>query len=110
MSAVYRRLIPMPYLTNISHEHKISYTIIKFNESNIDNIIDEIATTINVKLYDNHNYILFVAPIGFENWKSEDKLLLYGTSGCGKSRNVIEIVKGDLNSIRNIYIINSKNE
>jgi hypothetical protein len=96
--------IPLPYFNKLTDEYQISYDVIKFNEYTRDELLDKIATAINVKLYDNEDRLLFFAPIRFENWKSKNKLMLSGVNGCGKSRNIIEIVKSSSNDIRNIYI------
>lgn len=86
---------------------KVSYIEFDVKSTIYDEILDRIASLINVKLKeDYHDVIPFIFPNNFNEWRHKTKLLLYGKSGCGKSRTIFEIVKSNLKNFGKIYILN----
>ncbi len=78
---------------------------------NDNNTLQKIATAINVRtnLQTGHTFP-FIRPTGFDNVSIQDKLLLYGPAGIGKSRTMLELIKKDVKNFGNkIYIINPRN-
>nr|MDQ3969807.1 RNA helicase domain-containing protein [Thermoproteota archaeon] len=90
---------------------EVSFTTLTIDSSNDNKIIQKIATAINVQLSATQgaqNLLPFAAPKGFENAIRHDKLFIHGASGCGKSRAIFEIIKGKIEGIEKIYIINPR--
>jgi hypothetical protein len=98
---------------------EVSCTLLalEHNKSSIDELIQKIATSINVQLAleQENQEIPFVHFSGFDNVQHDDKLFLCGPSGCGKSRGIFEITKRTITEekekgkrIKNIYIINPR--
>src|SRR5437016_1646547 len=88
----------------------ISFGLItKSSQDEIKDILQKIAVSINVQLLsEDGQYFPFVPFYEFDNTKHEDKVFLFGTTGCGKSRTVYEIIKERMSSFENIYIFNPK--
>ena len=87
----------------------ISHAILEVNRANPSQTLQEICTTINLKVKENNVELPFCFPEGFNNWIKENKILLYGVSGCGKSRSMIEILKDKVEDFRNVYVIHLRN-
>lgn len=98
---------------------EVSCTLLalEHNKSSIDELIQKIATSINVQLAleQENQEIPFIHFSGFDNVQHDDKLFLCGPSGCGKSRSIFEITKRTITEekekgkgIKNIYIINPR--
>jgi hypothetical protein len=87
-------------------EELVSYTVLEVDQTDYGNTIQEIASAINVKLNEGNQELPFVFPNGFQDWKGEHKLFLYGVNGCGKSRVVFEILKERIMYFQNIYVVN----
>jgi hypothetical protein len=62
------------YIKELRELHHTSYLIIWYNGYNNDDLLEKIATSINLKLYDNEDRFSFFAPVGFENWNLNDVL------------------------------------
>jgi hypothetical protein len=72
-------------------------------------ILQTIATSINVQLTLDEDHIPFVAPTNFHLANSQDKLFSYGPGGSGKSRIIFELVKIKLDEkIEGLYTINPR--
>ena len=90
---------------------EVSYTILKsINQRNRSDILQKIVAAINVQLtLENGQSIPLISSNGFAPVKLQDKLYIYGSSGCGKSRCIYELIKDDkLNDLENIFIINPR--
>src|SRR5215469_10159437 len=89
---------------------EISYTMIRSGQVPIEGILQELATAINVQLSRHEQQFPFVSPDNFERSTTyADKILFFGTSGCGKSRGIFEVIKDNTKSFEKIYIINPRN-
>jgi hypothetical protein len=89
---------------------EISYTMIRSGQLPIEDILQELATAINVQLSRHEQQFPFVSPDNFERCTTyADKILFFGISGCGKSRAIFEVIKGKTKSFEKIYIINPRN-
>jgi hypothetical protein len=89
---------------------RIPYNIIEVNSSNTMQSLQQLATYINLKLYEkNQELIPFIPPNEYEKWKETDKLLLYGRSGSGKSRTMFEIIKDKIPKFDHVYVISPHN-
>jgi len=76
----------------------------------IENILQDLAIAINVQLSRHEQQFPFVSPNNFERTTTyADKILVFGTSGCGKSRGIFEVIKDNTRSFEKIYIINPRN-
>ena len=70
-----------------SEPFEISYTMIRSGQVPIENILQELAIAIYVQLSRHEQQFPFVSPNNFERTTTyADKILFFGTSGCGKSR------------------------
>jgi Cdc6-like AAA superfamily ATPase len=98
------------YNQTISHYSEEYISISRINNmNNKDAILEEITSAILVaKLGQDFQDTPFIYPRDFDNIRIRNKLLLYGRSGCGKSRTIIEIMKDKLEDFQNIYVINPK--
>src|SRR5919106_2895400 len=88
---------------------EVSYTLLRsINQRNRIDILQKVIATINVQLtLENGQSIPLISSNGFDTVKLQDKLYIYGASGCGKSRCIYELLKDDkLNDVENIFIIN----
>ncbi len=68
---------------------EVSYSILSVEQQQgtNDDILQKIATTINVQLtLESNERLPFIPFANFDTAKYADKLFLYGPSGCGKSR------------------------
>jgi hypothetical protein len=82
----------------------------KHGLQNSDDIFQKIATLVNVQLAaEGSESLPFVPFSNFNSTKYSDKLLLYGPSGCSKSRAMFELVKENLDNFKKIYFINPRN-
>jgi hypothetical protein len=90
---------------------EVSYGILEVGEEeNSDDILEKIATLINVQLgAPDSGAIPFTPFTNYDGAKHSDKLFLYGPSGCGKSRALFELIKEDLGSLKKIWFINPRN-
>jgi hypothetical protein len=89
---------------------EVSFATLTIDNSNDNEIIKKIATTINVQLSSTEGgqYLPFTAPKDFEKAIRQDKLFIHGASGCGKSRAIFEIIKNKIQGTEKIYIINPR--
>jgi ABC-type uncharacterized transport system fused permease/ATPase subunit len=90
---------------------EVSFATLTIDSSKNNEIIQKIATTINVQLSTieaGQNLLPFAAPKAFENATRQDKLFIHGASGCGKSRAIFEIIKDKMEGTEKIYIINPR--
>jgi hypothetical protein len=76
-----------------------------------DTLIQKIASMINVQTMLNNEEIPFIPFNGYESVEDKKKIFLYGRSGCGKSRAMLELIRDALStsSYDKIYIINPRN-
>jgi hypothetical protein len=90
---------------------EVSYGILEVGEEETpDDILEKIATLINVQLGAQDNGAIPFTPFtNYDDAKHSDKLFLYGPSGCGKSRALFELIKEDLGSLKKIWFINPRN-
>jgi hypothetical protein len=90
----------------------VSYSVLYTNKRNHDELLQELSVGINLQLSLNDQYLPFVDPVDFDSVKYQDKLLIYGPSGSGKSRIVFEVIKYKKNvldtSVEKVYIINPR--
>ena len=72
---------------------EVSYGILELGEEEKpDDILEKIATLINVQLgAQDSGAIPFTPFTNYDGAKHSDKLFLYGPSGCGKSRLHLEL-------------------
>lgn len=89
---------------------EVSYSVLTIEEQEKIQILQTIATAINVQLtLDKQDHLPFVAPTDFQLANSQDKLFSYGPSGSGKSRIIFELTKIKLDEkIERLYIINPR--
>jgi hypothetical protein len=90
---------------------EVSYAVLSVDpaRSNIEELLEKIAAIINVQLTLDGEHLPFVPFNGFDQARREDKILLYGRSGCGKSRSMYEIIREKIGHCKTIYIINPRN-
>src|SRR5919197_2460349 len=90
---------------------EVSYTVLSVepDTSNVAELLQKIAAIINVQLTFEGEHLPFVPFNGFDRVRREDKVLLYGRSGCGKSRGMYEIIRQKIDHCKTIYIINPHN-
>jgi GTPase SAR1 family protein len=98
--------------------NEVSYIILEINHSDIQATLSKLNAEINVRIDSEtsqnrqllQDQLPFVPFAGFENLKNKNKILLFGRSGSGKSRSLIELVKARLqettSNIQKIYVIN----
>src|SRR5919202_1713939 len=102
------------HLRKIKYESiEVSYSVLTLDKHKFQNpndIFQKIATMVNVQLVTERSESLpFVPFSNFNGAKYSDKLFLYGSSGCGKSRAVFEIIRENLDDFKKIYFINPRN-
>ena len=90
---------------------EVSYAVlsVELGTANVEELLQKIADTINVQLTLEGEHLPFVPFNGFHRIKREDKVLLYGRSGCGKSRGMFEIIREKIGRYKRVYIINPRN-
>lgn len=89
---------------------EVSYSVVLIDQNNIDDVLQRIATIINVQLESEAGERLpFVPFTKFDSVKNADKIFLFGPSGVGKSRSIFEVVTQSLGSSKKIYFINPRN-
>jgi hypothetical protein len=94
---------------NIGNPDIVSYSLIEeCNRKDINQIQLEISDAIDLTLYEEQQECPFIKPNRFEDLGKKNKLLLYGRSGLGKSRTIIELLKDKIkdSQIVNLFIIN----
>jgi hypothetical protein len=72
-------------------------------------IVQKVATAINVQFSEASNQLPFVPFREFQNLLREEKVFLFGPSGCGKSRTIIELLRSKNASYDRIFVINPSN-
>ncbi|SRR6266487_739640 len=87
---------------------EVSYTVLVTNHKDCSDILQQVADSMNLQLTLEGQYLPLIAPNWFGNAKHHDKIFLYGPNGCGKSRNIFELIKHKQGNIRNIFIINPR--
>src|SRR5215208_7191648 len=104
-STMESELIETPYLVLEVSNRESSYPH--------DVLIQKIASMINVQIMLNNEDIPFVQFNGYESLGNKKKIFLYGRSGCGKSRAMLELIREALSTTSSyydkIYIINPRN-
>src|SRR6476661_4253116 len=97
-------------------QDEISFTVLDAKKDH-DIMLQKLATAINVRMSlqgtgddgSGHTFPL-VQPKNFAKIINlTDKLFIYGPSGVGKSRSIIEIISQNVEDFGNIYIINPRN-
>jgi hypothetical protein len=90
---------------------KVSFLLLdNFNKNTFKNLLDSLATSINVQLtLLDRKEIPFIPFNEYTNTLYEDKVYIRGLSGSGKSRCIYEIVKTKISSFERIFIINPRN-
>jgi hypothetical protein len=90
---------------------EVSYAVLSVDlgTTNVKELLQKIADIINVQLTLEGEHLPFVPFNGFHRIKREDKVLLYGRSGCGKSRGMFEIIREKIDYYKRIYIVNPRN-
>ena len=88
---------------------EVSYTILEIDNDDPEEMLQEFATVINVQLMmaDGQKFP-FIPFIDFDSALKASKLFLYGTSGCGKSKAIFEIIKQRIRNLNKIYVINPR--
>ncbi len=85
---------------------ELSYIDFSVDQIYPEKVIQKVATAINVQqVIEEDQNIPFVKFNQFEQALSVEKLFLYGPSGSGKSRFILEILKRNISTITNIYVI-----
>ena len=85
---------------------ELSYIDFSVDQIYPEKVIQNVATAINVQqVIEEDQNIPFVKFNQFEQALSVEKLFLYGPSGSGKSRFILEILKRNISTITNIYVI-----
>jgi hypothetical protein len=88
---------------------EVPYLVLSVSESNPSENLQKIANMINVQVKLNGEEIPFVPFNRYESLTNKKKIFLYGRSGCGKSRSILELVRKNLGTCDKIYIINPRN-
>jgi hypothetical protein len=98
------------HLQKEDEQIEVSFATLTIDRSNYSQIIQKIATIINVRLSTEaeQNLLPFVPPKTFENAVRQDKLFIHGASGCGKSRVIFEIMKNKIQGTEKIFFINPR--
>jgi hypothetical protein len=98
------------HLRKEDEQIEVSFAILTIDRSNYSQIIQKIATIINVQLSTEagQNLLPFVPPKAFQNAVRQDKLFIHGASGCGKSRAIFEIIKNKIHGTEKVYFINPR--
>jgi vacuolar-type H+-ATPase subunit F/Vma7 len=86
--------------------YEVSYVIIDVDHANMYNTIQKIAIGLNVQLTEDNQEVPYIMFDNFDNIRQVQNLFLYGRSGIGKSRTLLEIVSSDLANYKKIYLIN----
>jgi hypothetical protein len=71
--------------------------------------IERVATAIDVQFTESSRQLPFVPFKEFENLLREEKVFLFGPSGSGKSRTIIELLRSKKGSYDRIFVINPSN-
>lgn len=87
---------------------EVSYSILGVDQRNFTETLHKVGVVINVQLIMDDSEMPFISYTGFDKTKNERRLFLFGTSGCGKSRTLFEIIKNKGKQIKNIYFINPR--
>ncbi|HEY6884510.1 MAG TPA: hypothetical protein VI278_10770, partial [Nitrososphaeraceae archaeon] len=92
-----------------SSDTEVSYAVLSVLPDNAHDVLEKFATTINVQLSSQPDeQFPFIPFNGFDKTKEATKSFLYGSSGCGKSRGIYELVKERITNLANIFIINPR--
>jgi hypothetical protein len=86
--------------------YQVSYMIIEIKNDNIIETLSKLASALNVQLIQNDQEITFVPFDGFDSIQHGRNLFLYGRSGSGKSRTMLEVMRAHLTNHKRIYLIN----
>jgi hypothetical protein len=82
-------------------------------EASIQSSLDSIHAAINVQMEtraeSGQSDIPFVPFNNFDTASAEPKTLLFGPSGSGKSRSLVELLRHKISSVTRLYIINPSN-
>jgi len=78
-------------------------------DANWGETVQKVATAINVQFTVASEILPFVPFKQFENLYNRDKIFLLGPSGSGKSRTVIELLKGKSPQYEKIFVMNPSN-
>jgi hypothetical protein len=69
----------------------------------------KVATAINVQFTESSEQLPFVSTRQFEKLLKEEKVFLFGPSGSGKSRTIIELIRNKKTRYDRIFVINPSN-
>jgi class 3 adenylate cyclase len=92
----------------IIEPYDISFGEIRSDE-NWEETVQKVAAAINVQSAEYSNQLPFIPFKGFEKLRREEKIFLFGPSGSGKSRTIIELLRSKKESYDKIFIINPSN-
>ena len=92
----------------ITEQYDVSYAELR-PEGNWQDSIQKIATAINVQFKESSELLPFVPSRQFPGLMWEEKIFLVGPSGSGKSRTIIELLRGKDSSYDRIFVINPSN-
>ncbi|MDF2736423.1 MAG: hypothetical protein K0S93_279 [Nitrososphaeraceae archaeon] len=89
---------------------RLTYEVVSFDNGDLHSSLEKFSALMNLQVTihsgNTHFEIPFIQPKNFEELSNINKLLIKGGKGVGKSRCIFEILKANLNSIKNIIIIN----
>jgi hypothetical protein len=74
--------------------------ILDGNKRSYDGLI-QASVAINLQLGLDDHYLPFIDPADFDTAKYQDKLIIHGPSGSGKSRIILELFKNKRQQLQN---------
>jgi hypothetical protein len=74
--------------------------ILDGNKRSYDGLI-QVSVAINLQLGLDDHYLPFIDPADFDTAKYQDKLIIHGPSGSGKSRIILELFKNKRQQLQN---------
>jgi hypothetical protein len=81
-------------------EYGIWRCILDGNKRSYDGLI-QVSVAINLQLGLDDHYLSFIDPADFDTAKYQDKLIIHGPSGSGKSRIILELFKNKRQQLQN---------
>ena len=90
--------------------NEVSYTIVPVSHELVDQVLQSVATAINLRLSLEQNQPFpFVEFDSFSAALKQDKVFLYGPGGSGKSRSIFELLSRGILHFDRIIIVNPRN-
>lgn len=89
--------------------YDVSFAELLLSNGNRAEMVQKLATAINVQFTESSMHLPFVQSMQFQNLLKEKKVFLFGPSGCGKSRTIIELLNNSDTKYDRIIVMNPSN-